>query len=167
MFTSTSSLKLVTASLFNITFFYFLLCLFFRHPASRWLRYTGCLLSSCLKESLSPPDLVSLWSVEQRGKKIECRTNKWRKNRPPVYEIQGKDQVKMNWKALSGKKFMLKTERIQSQSQKQPSCNISWFHFSFSLIPTSSLSLPPPINLHLSCCFELLMWLLEQTLSIL
>lgn len=93
---SPSSLKLVTAPLFNITFFYFLMCPFFRHPASRWLRYTGCLLSFRLKESLSPPDLVSLWRVEQRGKN-ECRTNKWRwrKNRPPVYEIQGR--IRSEW----------------------------------------------------------------------
>lgn len=81
---SPSSRKLATTPLFNITFLYFLMCLFFRHPASHWLRYTGCLLSFCLKESLSPPDLVSLWSVEQRGKN-ECRTNKWRKNRPPLF----------------------------------------------------------------------------------
>lgn len=100
--TSPSSLKLVTAPFFNITFFYFLVCRFFRHPASRWLRYTGCLLSFRLKESLSPPDLVSLRSVVQ-GWKNECRTHKWRwrKNGPPVYEIQGKDQVKMSRKQFT------------------------------------------------------------------
>lgn len=45
-----------------------------RHPASRWLRYTGCLLSFRLKESLSPLDLVSLRSAVQ-GWKNECRTH--------------------------------------------------------------------------------------------
>lgn len=90
-------------------FFFFLLpprlsvCLLSRRPASRGPRYTGCLLSLRLKESLSPADLVSLRGVEQ-PRKNECRTNKWRwrKNRPPVYEFQGKDQVKMSPKAVFG-----------------------------------------------------------------
>lgn len=93
----------------SVFFFSFLLpprpsvCLLSRHPASRGPRYTGCLLSLRLKESLSPADLVSLRGVEQR-RKNECRTNKWRwrKNRPPVYEFQGKDQVRMSPKAVFG-----------------------------------------------------------------
>jgi len=87
----------VAALFVNETFFFFLMCLFFRHPASCWLwRYTGCLLSFPLKESLSPADLVSLWNPGELGKN-DCSTNKSRrKNRPPMCQTTEKDEVKIN-----------------------------------------------------------------------
>lgn len=118
-------LSLKVAPLFSTTFLFFLTCC---HPASRWLRYTGCLLSFCLKESLSPADLVSLRSVEQSGKN-ECRTNKWRwrENRPPVYEIQagggGGRQVKVNGKAVSLTKNGVTLVYVQKNLEK-PSSDI-------------------------------------------
>lgn len=57
-------------------------------PAS--LRYTGCLLCFCLKESLSSPDLVSLRSEHVVGGVGVGG------GRPPVDEICRKDQVRMD-----------------------------------------------------------------------
>lgn len=123
--TSPSSLKLVTAPFFNITFFYFLVCRFFRHPASRWLRYTGCLLSFRLKESLSPPDLVSLRSVVQGWKNVELTSGGGGKTDPQCMRSRGR--IRSKWVENSSRQrqmeeiYCLSSEHIKS-TWCQPFC---------------------------------------------